>query len=340
MSNLDLNELVGEAARLNTKPGEGGGFLDNFVKMPDKEGAVVLRILPPARADQFKTDENPNPLKPKLYGSTRTHKLHGKSFQCPRELQGDRWMGDCPVCRMYSYLWKESDKLPKNSEEAKAIQKQARELKPTERYYYNVIVKAQTNEKTGKLEEVHDLTPKIFSCGKSVHNMIIMGIVGNEKTGEKGYGDVTDVKTGRDFKVIKILKESNDGVYPDYPGSKYLDPSPLAEPDEVPDILSKMHDLHSLRKPSSVADLEKHLKIHTGVLPDEGENDGFNPAEFQKGATVESNDPPVRTEVKRAPATKAEQPKQEPAKAETPADEGTDDSMVEADFMKELREMA
>jgi hypothetical protein len=343
---LDMDELMGEASRLDQKPGEGS-FLDNFVKMPEGEGAIIMRILPPARADQFKSPENPNPLKPKLYSGTRIHKVNGKSLHCPRTLQGDRWMGDCPICRWYSHLWGESDKLEKKglkgSPEQKAVQKQARALKPMERYYYNVIERSRTNEATGKMEKVQNPKPKIYACGKQVHQLIVQSIVGNKNIDEPGLGDVTDLKTGRDFKLIKIVKVSEDGSYPDYPNSKFLDPSPLGTPEEVEEWLNSLHDLHALRKVTPVEDLAKQLKIHNGVIPDDAASDGFNPAEFQKGATVEPARPApqaAKPQAQAAPAAKAEAPKAEaPAKAEEKGDDG-DDSIVEADFMKELRDIA
>src|SRR5690606_18583505 len=68
---LDLNELRREQTRLESQG--NNNFLDNFVRMPEGDGIVVVRILPPRKGQ-------------KLYCVTRTHKLGQKNFHCPQTL--------------------------------------------------------------------------------------------------------------------------------------------------------------------------------------------------------------------------------------------------------------
>ena len=91
---LDLNELRQEHTRLESQG--NNNFLDNFVRMPDGEGIVVVRILPPRKGA-------------KLYCVTRTHKLGQKNLHCPQTLVNGKWQGFCPICNYYRNLWKESD---------------------------------------------------------------------------------------------------------------------------------------------------------------------------------------------------------------------------------------
>ena len=135
---LDMAELMGESERLSS---EGGAdFLSNFVRMPEGNGFVTVRLMPPAKGKKF-------------YCATRTHKVHGKNIHCPRVLVGGtngnaRWMDEdpkkpCVICKYYNELWKESER--KEGKEKADLEKQARDIKPIERYYYNCIVRSQVN---------------------------------------------------------------------------------------------------------------------------------------------------------------------------------------------------
>ena len=84
-------------------------FLNNFVRMPEGNGAVTLRFLPPSKGSSF-------------YCATRTHRMSGRNVHCPRELEGARWLGKCSVCEYYNWLWRESEKDGVSADEADAFQ--------------------------------------------------------------------------------------------------------------------------------------------------------------------------------------------------------------------------
>lgn len=65
---IDLNAIKAEYDRIESA-GQSN-FLDNFVPMPEGEGSVVIRLLPP------KSGVLP-------FVATRTHKMNGKNFHCP-----------------------------------------------------------------------------------------------------------------------------------------------------------------------------------------------------------------------------------------------------------------
>lgn len=255
---LDLSELRSELKRVSVAPGQqggGGGFLDNFVKMPESDGLVVVRLLP------SKTGKVRD-----IYQSTRIHSINNRKLHCPRELLGERWQGLCPICDYYNWLWKESK--VRGKEEAIAMQTEARGIKPVERYYLNCIVRSQTgnyrNNQPNKLN-----TPLILSVGKQVFARVLRAMLGSEEDMEPALGDVTDVMEGRDFKILKKTKKGNDGQqYPYYEDSKFLDPTPLGSPQQQQEWLAGLFDLKSLREMKTPDELKREVRIHRGVEKD------------------------------------------------------------------------
>jgi hypothetical protein len=267
---LDMAELMGENERLSSE-GQQGDFLANFVMMPEGNGFVTVRLMPPAKGKKF-------------YCATRTHKIHGKNVHCPRMLVSNRWVDEdpkkpCVICKYYNELWKESEK--KEGKEKAELENQARSIKPVERYYYNCIVRTQTNKKTQQVEK--NVGPKILSIGKTLHQRIIRAIVGDAAKEEAPLGDVTHPTKGRDFKIIKAVKPGKD-AFPEYHESKFNDPSPLGSPDEVQKWMADLHDLASLRVIKSRDEMVMELKKHLGIVKDE--TTGFDMSEFQKPAAT------------------------------------------------------
>jgi len=317
---LDLSELRSELKRVSAAPGQmagGGSFLDNFVKMPESDGLVVVRILP-SKSGKIRD----------IYQSTRIHSINGQKLHCPRELVGERWQGLCPICDYYNWLWKES-KNNKTKEEANALQTEARSLKPVERYYFNCIVLSQTgqyrNNQPNKLN-----TPLILSVGKQVFARILRAMLGSEEDMEPALGDVTDVMEGRNFKILKKTKVGNDGQkYPYYEDSKFLDPSPLGTQEQIDAYLGGMFDLTSLRECKPAEELKREIRIHRKVEKDP--RVGFDLAELGIGGHAGNN--VVISEVQH-------EPKPEPVAAAVvnkPQELDDDDKAVlEDDFLKKL----
>ncbi|MFY4731115.1 hypothetical protein [Nitrospira sp. BLG_2] len=310
---LNLAECQDEADRLeNQGQGAGDAFLDNFVRMPEKEGFVIVRLLPPAKGKKW-------------FCATRTHRLKKSNLHCPRELSTingvKRWLdcdarNPCPVCKYYNSLYREADE--KEGKEAEALIESAKAIKPIERYYYNCIVRQQVNEK-GEIEK--NVGPKILSIGKTLHEKIIRIVVGDAKAAKKGLGDVSDIKTGRDFKIVKKIKRGKE-AYPYYDESEFLDPSPLGDKDEADVWLENLHDLAALRKLKGMEDMKVSLKKYLGLIPDE--DTSFDLNEFKKPAE-----------------SVAEQSQQErDVVVATPMSPPTGDAVLaEKDFLEELRKV-
>jgi hypothetical protein len=324
---LNLAELQGEAARL--KEGNSGGgndFLANFVKFPEGNGVVVVRLLGPASTGMFDREKSP------FYQATRIHRVNGKSIHCLKSLNGSKWDGECPICRYYNWLWQESEK--KTPEEAAKLQSQARAIKPIERYYYNCIVRKEVDEQTGEVRE--NVGPKILSVGKTLHKMIIRAIVGDETLQEPALGDVTDVKIGRDFKIIKTMRASGKDNFPNYDTSKFLDPSPLGTPEQVKLWLPNVHDLVALRLMKDPEELKIELKKHLGLVPNDTDS-GFDPTEFQAAADEPVAVVRTHTETRSEPA-RVEAKNDVVAAAAAATGDGSE-ALVDDDFFNTLKNM-
>ena len=68
---LDLGALQNDYKGLKTSETSSGSFLENFVRMPDGKGSVVMRLLPPAPKGAFGHDSNP------FYLITALHRVNG-----------------------------------------------------------------------------------------------------------------------------------------------------------------------------------------------------------------------------------------------------------------------
>lgn len=258
LDTLDINEIGREANRLNK---EQTATNDNYVRMPEKDGFVLIRILPKLKGKPF-------------FHAVRIHRLgeypNAKTIFCTRELiktpKGEFWKAaspdrECPICREYNAMWEKSKKMPPS--QAKVIQEQARSIKPVERYYYNAIVRSQLNGKTNQIE--NNVGPKIFSCGKTLHNIICVSIYGNETTGKRKLGDVASPVNGRDFKVVKVVRGANG--YPNYDQSFFEDPSPLGTKEQINNWLSSYQDLESIPVYLTIQQIEE--AIHSFLSGDE-----------------------------------------------------------------------
>lgn len=274
---LDILGLQEEANRLKEgNQNTSTDYLSNFVKFPEGAGAVTIRLLGPAAKGMFERAESP------FYQETRLHRVNNKSIHCPKEFdkKNKKYVGSCKICEYYSWLWQESEKQ-KDPKQRDEMQNKARAIKPVPRYYFNCIVRQERQDDGSVLENVG---PKILSIGATIFKKIITGITGDVDLDEKGYGDVTDIVSGRDFKIIKTIKKSGDNEYPNYDNSKFLDVSPLGNPDQVKLWLATMHDLKSHRLIKPEDELKIELKKHLGLIKNEVSSGGFDPSEYTTSA--------------------------------------------------------
>jgi hypothetical protein len=314
---LDVSEFQEEADRLGQKTGGGGGnkeFIKNFVKMPEKEGYVIVRILPPSKGK-------------KLFCRTRTHKVNERNYHCPRELVGGKWVDmnpkdPCPHCKWYSQLYTDSDNAD-SVEEAKRLEADAQKIKPNERYYYNAIVK-KAEPSTGQSPESG---PLILSVGITIHQKIVRAIVGDPVQGDPPLGDISDPKIGRDLKIVKRIRPGKD-KYPNYDDSRFNDVSTLADKEQVDKWLETLHDLQALRIVRNNEEMSIALKKHNGLI--KNDETSFNADEYRKPSASLAEE--IQQEV-RKPAVVVE------TTANSKPAPKVDKVLVEDDFLEELRNM-
>jgi hypothetical protein len=218
-------EKIKEKLKKIQNPQAGGGS-ENFLKLEDGENLV--RFLP---------YESKQPLTEGLfYTETKTHQIEEngqtKYVHCPRHQDSN---AHCPICQLYWDLWKASE--AQGSEELKKI---ARSLKPRLRYYANVLDKST--------DEV-----KILSYGVKLQEKVLEFIASDD------FGDITDPKTGNDFKIVKKMVDK----FPNYDSSM-----PVIKKTEIPEdqFKSYMEKAHEIENCVKIQDEESLQKLADVVM--------------------------------------------------------------------------
>jgi hypothetical protein len=281
----------------------GGNYLENFVMMPKEEGVVTVRLLPPG-------PDNGLPLaKGGLFMPTRVHTIcqtpqypNGRKVHCRREkVPGKKYpVGDCRICDHYNWLYRKADECKDkgDKEGQESFVREARAIKPVERYYYNAIVRKVVKD-NGDVE--NNVGPKILSIGKTLQDRIMKAICGNESTEEEPLGNVADLANGMDFKIHKKIRSSGDDKFPNYDESKFAGSSPAGNPDQIKKWMSELHDLAALRVVKTADEVERDLRIHLGQEKESrantydpsklgGGNAGPSPAQVAMNSNVEVDD--------------------------------------------------
>jgi len=150
-----------------------------------------------------------------FYSETAIHRINDKNYHCPR-VKGH----DCPVCDLYYRLWKVEGPM---REEAQDL---ARQIKPRKRYYMNVV-------------DRRDDSVKILSMGMKLFGKILDCFF------DEDYGDITNLKEGWDFKIVK----DTQGQWPSYDKSSPKPKQSAAGSEkQVAEWMDELHDIHGLVK--------------------------------------------------------------------------------------------
>lgn len=315
---LDINALQNDYAGVKEEGKQSFG--KNFVRIPEGKCTVVLRLLPPAPPGMFGRQKN------FFYQETRLHRVNEKSLHDPCELVNGRWVGNNPIRDYLRWLWKESEKAPTAAEKER-MQALYRQLKPVARYYYNCIVRSVTDD-NGNVKT--NVGPLILSVGVTVHEAILRGICGDKDLSIPALGDVTDFKTGRDFRLVKTIRKSGENSFPNYDGSHFAEPSAAGNPDEIERWMKDLHDLAALRVFKSPEEMDHELQVHLGVKQDVAAS-GFDPSRYQKQAPVAE-----RVQVRETP--KAVTPTMPPVMPTNTASLDEEDlDLVDPDFFNDLK---
>jgi hypothetical protein len=141
----------------------------------DKEGTSQLRFLPHVKELGEKV----------FYLHHKVHWVNGRSYECIKQTLTDKEGNtheaeECPICNF-------SRKLFATSEKGSDDFDLAYDLSAKDRYVYRVVVRGKPNEKE----------PEFFESGKK-----LFGVLYHILT-ETDYGNICDLKEGRDFNLVK-----------------------------------------------------------------------------------------------------------------------------------------
>lgn len=197
-----------------TKQNSGTGNSDFLSKFLITKEGTSLVRLLPAKDDE----EN-------FYAETAIHRMENdgqfKNYHCPR-VKGDK----CPLCDVYFALWKTPSEDNHNL---------ARSIKARKRYYLNAV-----ERESGSV--------KILSIGMKLFGQIL------DTFFDEDYGDITDLKTGNDFKIVK----DTNGAFPNYDKSA---PKPTKSeagtPAEIATWMDELHDIQNLVKIAEYDELKQ-----------------------------------------------------------------------------------
>ena len=185
------------------------------------EGTNLVRFLP------GKDEET------EFFAETKIHRVTGDSgqvrnYHC-RKIHNE----ECPLCEAYYGLWKTGSKEDEGT---------ARLIKPRNRYYMNVV-----DRNTGEV--------KILSFGIMLFQKILGAML------DEDYGDITDLETGHDFKIVKVM----EGGWPKYDQSAPR-PRPEAAGTDAEQAawMDSLHDIHALVK---IEDYEETKATAMTILP-------------------------------------------------------------------------
>lgn len=314
---VDMDAINAEVNRISQEPQNATEFVANkYVKMPKKDGFVLMRIMPAAKGKN-------------LFCVSRTHRLNDRSWHCPRELTTNArgqlaWQGDCVICQYYSNLWKRSEDKSLTDKQRETLQNKARQIKPVERYYYNVIVRDHSEDKE------HLNIPLIYSCGKTVHDKILKAMTGDPKARLKSLGKVWHPTEGRDFLLVVKNVRSGNKEYPNYDSSKFEDPSVLGTDAQMVEWMANANDLESIRVVKDADFLDHQLKLHLGLIKKEATGGKYDMSQYETDdiSFNKTNEGGVREELVNKPATQTTQ--NQPQSSSAPDD---DEIMVDDEFM-------
>ena len=220
---IDLEALRKKQEQLNNPAGANNNNADFLQKFYQiPEGSNAVRILP------WKDDEK------EFYAETKIHRVpqpdgNVKNIHC-RKVHGEK----CPMCDLYYGLWKTGRKEDEDL---------ARKIKPRARYYMNIL-----DRESGDI--------KIRSVGVILFKKIIGAML------DEDFGDITDVETGHDFKIVKEM----EGQWPKYDQSQPRPKSsPMGSKAEIASSMDSLHEIHDLVKLEDYEEVKKAAATLTNV---------------------------------------------------------------------------
>ena len=223
---VNIEQLRKKYQEINNPGGarsDNAEFLNKFFMM--EEGTSVVRVLPGKEDQEF-------------YAETAIHRINDKNYHCPR-VKGEK----CPVCDTYYGVWKEINAIGKETPKGKDLADLARQIKSRKRFYMNII-------------DRRDDSVKILSVGQKLFGKILDCFF------DEDFGDITDLKEGWDFKIVK----DTQGQWPNYDKSA---PKPKSTPAgtkaEIETFMDELHDIHGLVKVAEYEELKNLMSEFSAI---------------------------------------------------------------------------
>ena len=238
---IDLEAIRRKHEEISSGPGTGGDSSFLDNFLQLQEGNNVVRILP------GKDEET------QFYAETKIHRIMNadkkiRNVHC-RKVHGEK----CTLCDLYFGLWKTG---------VKEDETLARQIKGRSRYYMNVV-----DRETGKV--------KILSIGIMLFQKLLNTIL------DEDYGDITDLKNGHDFKIIKVM----EGQFPKYDQSQARPkPSEAGSKAEMAEWMDTLHDVHGLVKLEEYDDV---LAVTEEITPPSMRSRALNETPGKEGSDDE-----------------------------------------------------
>lgn len=167
---------------------------------------------------------------------------------------GKTWLAPCqfdrrdPAVEAYNAIIPEGTKIPKD--EWMALANFRRKLEPADRYYVAVLIRGKEHE-----------GPKYWGFTKKIYESLL------EYFADEEWGDLSDLKTGTDLKVVYSPPEVNGT---DYPSTKIIPARKSTVATEDKAVLEKINAMPELKtlftEPSYdelLAAVEKYLNVKT-----------------------------------------------------------------------------
>lgn len=215
------------------------GLTENDFYFP-KEKSYTIRLL---------SAKNKGPF----YFAMRIHNVGNKTYHCTKTVKEPSiWHGSCVICEHYGrfYQFGQPQFYP-----GKDFDCDLRMIKPIERFFYNVIVRGQ--EKLG---------PKVWKCGKALHQQIVTSIVGDQSKGTRPLGDVTNPETGRDLSVEVEQKIVGGGQSFPMASGTFMPSSRLGTVAQIAQWVEQLHDLNQIFTPPVESEMLDELESIFGHL--------------------------------------------------------------------------
>lgn len=208
---MNLDELRKKYEKDKIK--SSGGDNDKWLSLEEGE-EVTTRILPFGEGIGD------------FFFETGIHYINDDKYACPRKTPSNE-SDDCPICDAYFRVWDDINALGgKDNPEAKPLLQLQKGLRPSSRYYFNVV-----DRRDGKV--------KLLSQGFKIYTKIM------DTMFDEDFGVVHDVNEGWDF---KIKLEKVDG-YNNFDKSKFRPKATKAGTDaEIATWLDERHDLNDIIK--------------------------------------------------------------------------------------------